>query len=257
MSHPTPEDRPDNVGPTAAEARKENPLAWYTTIAGVIVVMLFGGLMITNAYLKRRHYEIVNSRPPLLNKLKDFQAINRDSSEISLSDLRGKVYIVGWQFTDCPSGCIGMAAEMESLALKHANNEDFHVVSVAIDPENETPEKLNAWVQDHGLDAPNWWFLTGDKEKIHKYMVQGFKMLGVSENTDPADIAAYGKWRHDQRIALVDRTGHLRGLYDVMSTLPSPINIDGEEVTIGELAQMKLEKDVEFLLETETTHPTE
>ena len=244
----------DQLGPTGAEARAQNPLAWWTTIAGLLIVIVFGGLFITRAYLERRTYEIKEGRPPLLHKLVDLEATNRDGATVNLHDLTGQVFVGGWQYTDCPSGCIGMAAVMEQMARKFKDHPDFHLVSVSLNPEQDTPEKMDAWVKDHALDEPNWWFLTGDREKIHKYMIRYFKMFGVSKNTDPATIAAMGEYSHDQRLTLVDRNGHLRGHYDVLNT--TEFTLDGEETTIGELAIAKLERDIDFLLNEEMVHPT-
>ena len=76
-------------------------------------------------------------------------------------------------------------------------------MSISLNPEGDTPEKMDAFVKKSGVDAKNWWFLTGDEEKIRNYMLRYFKLFAVRENSDPAKIAAEGQFSHDQRLVLV------------------------------------------------------
>jgi cytochrome oxidase Cu insertion factor (SCO1/SenC/PrrC family) len=106
-----------------------------------------------------------------------------------------------------------------------------------VNPAEDTPEEMDRWIRENGFDAPNWWFLTGDEETIRDYMIRYFKFFGVRENTDPAAIAAQGKYSHDQRLAVVDGKANVRGFYDVLNPDTGPDQIE------------RLWKDLEFLLD--------
>ncbi|MCB1063899.1 MAG: SCO family protein [Verrucomicrobiae bacterium] len=203
--------------PARPEAPEINPVMWWSTIAGICAIIIFGSVFVTWSYLKKRDEEIADPRPAYLSKLTDFTAVNRDGKEVSFSDLEGKIWVAGYQYTDCPGGCLGMAAVMKALQEKLGDRDDFHLVSISLNPSDDTPEKMDAWVKRVGIDAKNWWFLTGDEQGIRDYMIRNFKFFGVVENTDPAIIATEGKFSHDQRLALVDGDGHVRGMYDVMN----------------------------------------
>ncbi len=195
-----------------------NLTLWWSSIAGICAIIIFGSVFVTMSYRNRLQHEFENYRPPLIAKLEiDLDAVNRDGKKVHLGQLRDKVFVAGYQYTDCPSGCLGMATFMKMLLSEFGDDPRFHLVSISVNPKQDTPEKMNAWVKDKGVDAPNWWFLTGDEETIRKYMIKEFMFLGVEENKDAESIASEGAFAHDQRLALVDGGGNIRGYYAVMN----------------------------------------
>lgn len=193
-------------------------IAWWGSIIGVCLIIAFGSIFVTRAYLARRGYEMENWRPPHIARLEtDLEAINRTGEKVSLGQLRDKVYIVGYQYTDCPAGCLGLAAIMAMLETEFGDDPQFRLVSISVNPADDTPEKMDAWVKEKGIDSPDWWFLTGDPETFSKYMISKFKFYATEEITDPALIAAQGPYAHDQRLAIVDGDANIRGYYDVMN----------------------------------------
>ncbi|MEM1441828.1 MAG: SCO family protein [Verrucomicrobiota bacterium] len=193
-------------------------ITWWASIIGVCLVIAFGSIFVTRAYLIRRDYEFENWRPPHIARLEtDLEAINRDGRKVFLGELRKKIYVAGYQYTDCPAGCLGMASVMRLLEEEFGDDPRFRLVSISVNPEADTPEKMDAWVKEHGIDSEDWWFLTGDAEKIAKYMISEFKFYGTEKVTDPEKIAAVGEFAHDTRLALVDGEANIRGYYDVMN----------------------------------------
>lgn len=193
-------------------------IAWWGSIIGVCVIIIWGSIFVTRAYLVRNSYEIENWRPPMIARLEtDLNAVNRTGEKVSLGQLRGKVYVVGHQYTDCPAGCLGLAGMMKDLLAEFGGNPQFRLVSISVNPAGDTPEKMDAWVKEKGVDSDRWWFLTGDPTEFTKYMISTFKFYGTEEVTDPAIKAAQGAFAHDQRLAIVDGDANIRGYYDVMS----------------------------------------
>jgi protein SCO1/2 len=159
-----------------------------------------------------------NWRPPHIARLEtDLDAINRDGKKVSLGQLRDKVYVAGYQYTDCPAGCLGLAAIMKMLEEEFGADPQFRLVSISVNPAGDTPGKMDAWVKEKGVDSPDWWFLTGDPEAFNKYMISKFKFYATEEITDPALIATQGPYAHDQRLAIVDGDANIRGYYDVLN----------------------------------------
>lgn len=193
-------------------------ITWWGSIAGVCLIIVLGSVFITRAYLIRRGYEIENYRPPHIARLEtDLNAVNRDGEKVSLGQLRGKVYVVGYQYTDCPAGCLGLAAVMKGLEAEFGSDPRFRLVSISVNPAGDTPEKMDAWVKEKGIDSPDWWFLTGDPKDFTKYMISTFKLYATEEITDPALAAAQGPLAHDQRLVIVDGEANIRGYYDVLN----------------------------------------
>lgn len=221
----------------APELTRNQIITWWSSIAGVCLVIAFGAIFVTRAYLKRTDYEFENWRPPHIARLEtDLDAINRNGEKVSLGMLRDSVYVAGYQYTDCPAGCLGLASVMKSLEEEFGEDPRFRLVSISVNPEGDSPEKMDAWVRKNGVDSEDWWFLTGDPEAIPKYMISEFKFYGTEINTDPAVIAAQGEFAHDQRLALVDGEANIRGYYDVL------------HVQNGAMEYERLKRDVKMVL---------
>lgn len=193
-------------------------IAWWGSIIGVCLIIAMGSIFVTRAYLVRRGYEMENWRPPHIARLEtDLEALNRTGEKVSLGQLRDKVYVVGYQYTDCPAGCLGLAAIMKMLEAEFGDDPQFRLVSISVNPAEDTPEKMDSWVKEKGVDSADWWFITGDPEAFSKYMLSQFKFYATEEITDPALIATQGRYAHDQRLAIVDGDANVRGYYDVMN----------------------------------------
>ncbi|MDH4411586.1 MAG: SCO family protein [Verrucomicrobiales bacterium] len=211
----------------SAEEMRAKLIAWWGSIIGVCLVIAFGSIFVTRAYLARHGYEMENWRPPMIARLEtDLSAVNRDGKDVSLGQLRGKVYVAGYQYTDCPAGCLGLAAVMKVLETEFGENPQFRLVSISVNPEGDTPEKMDAWVKDKGIDSPDWWFLTGKPGEFTDYMISEFKFYGTEKITDPTLIASQGPFAHDQRLAIVDGEANIRGYYDVMNVQRGQVEIE-------------------------------
>ena len=68
-------------------------------------------------------------------KVPDFVFQNQDNLFISNEDFLGKVFVVEFFFTSCPSICIEMNKNMKILDKEFGNREDFGIASFTIDPE--------------------------------------------------------------------------------------------------------------------------
>jgi cytochrome oxidase Cu insertion factor (SCO1/SenC/PrrC family) len=212
--------------PEANEMRNKL-IAWWGSIIGVCLIIAFGSIFVTRAYLVRRGYEIENWRPPHIARLEtDLDAINRTGEKVSLGQLRDKVFVAGYQYTDCPAGCLGLAAVMKMLEAEFGADPRFRLVSISVNPAGDTPAKMDAWVKEKGVDSPDWWFLTGDPETFSKYMISKFKFYATEEITDPALIATQGPYAHDQRLAIVDGDANIRGYYDVLNVQRADIEFE-------------------------------
>ena len=100
-------------------------------------------------------------------KAPDFILTNQDSIFISNEDMRGKVYVLEFFFTRCPDICIEMNQNMKLLDDKFAETDEFGIISVTIDPKNDTPSILKKYSEALEVKSQNWHFLTGEKEYIY------------------------------------------------------------------------------------------
>jgi protein SCO1 len=74
--------------------------------------------------------------------------------------------LVNFIFTTCTTICPVMSAGMSQLLTNLAAEQDrVRVVSISIDPENDTVEALRAYAERYHA-PPSWWFLRGTPAAI-------------------------------------------------------------------------------------------
>lgn len=203
--------------PKTAPHTDFNPRRFWITIAGICTVIILGSVFVSRSYLNRHASEAKEYRPPHLGKLEvDLEAINYDGSKVRLGELKGKVWVMGYMYTDCPSGCLGLASYLEEVNRELNSPADLQLVSISLNPKEDTPEKIAAWVKDQHVDLPNWWFLTGDETEIRDYMREWFHMSYGEQSDDPLVVATQGKFQHEPMLVLIDAGGNIRGYYKVI-----------------------------------------
>ena len=151
----------------------------------------------------------------------DFAGVNQDGKEIKLSDLKGKVWVVSEFFAVCPHCAVRNGVELKEIYEAFKDHPDFQMVCISVDPETDTPEKLQDYGKALGADAKNWWFVTHpDRQETHDYLEKTLGFFKVRERTDPLDRQSNGRYAHDMGIMLVDREWNILGkwpLYDAKS----------------------------------------
>lgn len=180
-----------------------------------IVIIIFGYFAVTNVVDYVQKNKVVDSnrsedRIPVadkflkkFNKVPDFEFINQDGDTITNKDLLGKVYVIDFFFTTCPTICTPMSMNMSKVSQALEDQKDFRAISITIDPDNDNPEVLKAYAQKYEAND-NWHFLTGDKEATYKLSREGFNAyVAQSENQDI-------RFEHSGNFALVDRDGYIR-----------------------------------------------
>ena len=141
-------------------------------------------------------------------KVPAFSFLNQDSLMISNEDYLGKVYVVEFFFTTCPSICPVMNKNLVQLQEEFREFEDFGVASFSINPEYDTPIVLKEYAEKYGITDLDWNLMTGDQEKIYDLANVGFNIFAASSPDVP------GGFEHSGLFALVDKNGFLRSRKD-------------------------------------------
>lgn len=133
-----------------------------------------------------------------------FELTDQNGNKISNQDYLGKVYVVEFFFTSCPSICPKMNLNMIDIQNKFFGNPNFGIASISIDPLRDTSEILKEHAQKIGAKATNWHFLTGDKDYIYGIANKGFNLF-VGQNSKIS-----GGFEHSGLFALIDKKGNIR-----------------------------------------------
>jgi protein SCO1/2 len=83
-------------------------------------------------------------------------------------------------------------------------------VSISVDQEHDTPERLREFAQAHGAVAEHVWFLTGPADQVKTVVTQGFKQAMQAQPTTPGQPRNV---LHGSHFVLVDQKGEIRGFF--------------------------------------------
>ena len=141
-------------------------------------------------------------------KVPPFSFTNQDGETITNQNYLGKVYVVEFFFTTCPTICPKMNANLIQIQNAFKGFENFGVASFTINPDYDTPEILKNYAEHYGVINPNWHLLTGAQEAIYKLANEGFYIYTAeNENVE-------GGFEHSGNFALIDKNGFIRSRKD-------------------------------------------
>ena len=150
-------------------------------------------------------YLIVNGER---KKVPAFSFTDQNGNTISNKDYEGKVYLVEFFFTTCPTICPRMSRNLVDIQNSFPDNEDFGIASFTIYPENDTPKVLKAYAEKYEVTNPNWHFLTGPEDAIYDLANSGFNLYAAQVEGAP------GGFEHSGNFALIDKNGYIRSRTD-------------------------------------------
>ena len=153
-----------------------------------------------------------------LGQISEFTLTDQNGETFASPSLHGKVWLVNFMFTRCKGPCPRMTQKISELAQRHQVPEQnegglkgarqppeqkVHIVSITMDPKNDTSEVLKAYGQQFSADFSQWHFLTGQLDDIINISRSAFRLpAGQDPNM------------HSTRVVLIDQMAAIRGFYD-------------------------------------------
>ncbi|TYP99651.1 protein SCO1/2 [Tenacibaculum adriaticum] len=176
----------------------------YSYIGISFIILLFGIYSIPKIV---KHFKKADLHK--FTKVPDFEFIDQNGKKISNKDYEGKVYVVEFFFSTCPTICPIMNKKMVTIQDKFMGNPNFGIASFSITPEIDTPEALNEYASRYRITHKNWHLLTGKSEKyVYDLSNDGFKLYAGKGDED------HSGFEHSGLFALVDKDGFIRSRYD-------------------------------------------
>lgn len=112
---------------------------------------------------------LATSQAAIGRPLGDFAFIDQGGRAVRFSELRGKPLVISVVFTACTQSCplvLQRLADAAEVAREALGRDAFQLVTVGLDPQVDTPERLSAFLHAQGIDSANWRLLGGDHEAI-------------------------------------------------------------------------------------------
>ena len=138
-----------------------------------------------------------------------FSFTDQNGDAFGSAQLEGHIWVAAFIFTNCETICAPMTAEM-SILQEMMEDEGLPVkfISFSVDPETDTPEILQDYIQNFTEDTSNWHLLTGySQTEIENFAREQFHTIVQKPATSTQVI-------HGSNFYLIDGDGHLLGEYN-------------------------------------------
>lgn len=180
------------------------PLAFLCLVAGVLTIA-------TAVTISRRDpveistdvVEPVAEDPPqaaAAEWLTEYELTERSGRTFSSTELDGKVHVVSFFFSSCPTVCRLQNGKINELTGEFAD-EEVYFVSITVDPANDTPATLQNYAKLFDADSEKWLFLTSEDFNYLRRVGAEVYMLPVEHQV------------HSERLLVVDGSGEVRGRF--------------------------------------------
>ena len=169
-----------------------------------------------------KDYDSKIDKDTVYHQIPYWSFLNQTGDGISSKDLNGKVHLVDFFFTNCPTICPKMTLNMKKIqdALKIECLNNVELLSFTVDPNRDSIERLNEYANSYKLDPVNWSLLTGDQNTIYELGVNGFLV------PNQEDALAPGGFLHSEKLILIDKEQRIRGYYDGTDSTIVPIVVE-------------------------------
>ena len=173
-----------------------------------------GGQRARPAAEERQHKQAANeSAPssPTKVAIPDVVVLDQNSQKVRFySDLvKGKIVAVNFIFTTCTTICSPMTANIARVQKKllARGEKNVHFISVSVDPEGDTPEKLKSYAAMFHAQ-PGWTFVTGTRAQLEPvWRAFGVPMGAREDHTATVVIGneARHEWTYGSGLTSADK----------------------------------------------------
>ncbi len=155
---------------------------------------------------------------------------NQFGKNVSFADLKGKIIVLDFFFTRCPTICPKLAKAMKRLQNSFPNNDSIvQFVSITVDPKHDSVQQLRKWAERFDVNPDSWWLLTGNRDSIYQLALKEIKASVADVNIDTAFI-------HTENFFLLDKERIVRGWYNGLDS-------SDQKKLVRDIPLLMLEKD--------------
>lgn len=170
----------------------------------------------------------------IYHTIQSFSFVSHLGDTITESRLKGKVTVVDFFFSTCPSICIDMSKNKQLIQEHFLQDRDIQIFSHTVDPETDSVAQLYKYAQDNYVNSKVWLLLTGPKDKLYEMARKSYMITALEGDGGPDDFI------HSEKFVLIDKELRIRGYYDGTSKEETDKLIaDMERLLVSYLVPMK------------------
>ncbi|MEO9021063.1 MAG: SCO family protein [Ginsengibacter sp.] len=160
------------------------------------------------------------------HQVSNIHLTNQLGQRVSFDDLKGKIIVLDFFFTHCPTICPQLAISMKKLQNSFPNSDSIvQFISISIDPEHDSVQQLKKWAERFNVNPDSWWLLTGNRDSIYRFALSEMKASVADVGVDTAFV-------HTENFFLLDKNRVIRGWFNGLDSV----------------AQAKLVRDIPLLM---------
>jgi len=179
-----------------------------TVLYGAALLLLVAGVLtiVTASSLRRREPDLSISKTKSKQVatpaewMTDYILTERSGRKFDSQELSGKVHVVNFFFTTCPSVCRMQSGKVAELA-EEFGPQGVVFVSITCDPDRDTPAVLQQYANMFEADPDQWLFLTSHDLTYLRRVGGEVYQLAVDTQT------------HSEHLVVLDKWGKIRGRF--------------------------------------------
>ena len=168
----------------------------------------------------------------------DGRVLLEDATAANLFDLMGDRFVLlSFVYTRCTdvNGCPLAKAVLHLVRARLKEQPGLaaatRLISMSFDPENDTPETMQAYRPQSGDDSVDWLFLTTRDRTDLQPILDGYGQYTLREYDHNGEYT--GEFAHLLRVYLIDRDRRVRNIYSTGFLHP--------DILINDLETLRLE----------------
>lgn len=144
----------------------------------------------------------------LYYKAPHFNLIDQEDKTITQNSFAGKIQVVDFFFTSCPTICPQMTSHLKEVQEHFRDDGRVAIISYSIDTTTDTPQRLSRYAESNNIDPVKWSLLTGDGDAIFE-LSKGYKVMAFDDSSEETPNLV-----HDGTFVLLDHQRRIRGYYN-------------------------------------------
>ena len=144
-----------------------------------------------------------------------FELTNQFGQTISLAQLKDKVVVLTFLYTNCPDVCPLIISHVQQVMTElSSHTDDVALVVITVDPERDTVERLQEYTASLAFD---WQYLTGGPEQVkavwanYGIYVEKQEERAIAEDQNHSGHQGY-EVKHTTVVILIDKEGLQRSI---------------------------------------------
>ena len=143
-----------------------------------------------------------------LHTIAPFSFVDQEGEIVTNKLVKDKIYVASFFFTICPGICPKLTANLSKVADAFKDNAEVLFISHSVTPDIDSVSQLKKYATLHGIRSSQWHLVTGDREEIYKLARQSY----FAEQEIGFQLSSQ-EFLHTEHFILIDKEGHIRGIY--------------------------------------------